>query len=316
VVACPCALILATPAAVIAALGRLAGTGVLIKGGSALERLAAVRAIAFDKTGTITEGKLELGDVLPRAGHTDEEVLQTAASAEQRSEHPLARLIVAEARKRELALDDVTDFLAHPGAGVSALTPRGRVLVGTPRLLAEQNVELSPDVLVFLETLDQGGQTVLLVTRDGVVLGAIGARDRVRPEARGVIEELRALGIAPIVLLTGDRASAARAVAADLGFDEIQAELLPQQKAEHLERLKKTLAAGQPLGLRPQGSPRLRPQGSPRACSSPWWETALTTRLPSPERTSASRWAAWAPTSPPRQATSSSWASRCVRCLC
>ena len=119
VVACPCALILATPAAVIAALGRLAGTGVLLKGGSSLERLAAVRAIAFDKTGTLTEGKLELGDVAGVGGATADEVLTAAATAEQRSGHPLARLILQEAAARKLTLGAVEEFRAQPGAGVS-----------------------------------------------------------------------------------------------------------------------------------------------------------------------------------------------------
>src|SRR5262249_36756230 len=127
VVACPCALILATPAAVIAALGRLAGTGVLIKGGSALERLAGVTAFAFDKTGTLTEGKLELGDVVGLNGASANEVLAAAATAEQGSEHPIARLILAEAAGRNLAPLLAESFQAHPGAGGSATA------VGSPR---------------------------------------------------------------------------------------------------------------------------------------------------------------------------------------
>lgn len=232
VVACPCALILATPAAIIAALGRLAGTGVLVKGGAALERLAQVSAFAFDKTGTITEGKLELGDVLAVGGIHPDEVLRAAASAEQRSEHPLARLVLEEARRRELRLEEVTDFQAHPGAGVTADTAQGTITVGTARLLRANDFALGPDVQHLLEQLDQRGQTPLLVARGRHILGVIGARDRVRPEAAGVVSELRALGIEPILLLTGDRAAAAQAVAGDLAFTEIQSELLPVQKAE------------------------------------------------------------------------------------
>src|SRR5262245_613314 len=234
VVACPCALILATPAAILAALGRLAGTGVLIKGGSALERLAQVTAFAFDKTGTITEGKLELGDVLSLNGVAPDDLLRWAASAEQRSEHPLARVILTEAERRRLTLDPVDDFLAHPGAGVAARTAAGNIIVGTRRLLDEQHLALTAEVEALLQRLDAAGQTALLVAKDGVVVGALGARDRVRPEAHGVLEELRDLGIAPIVLLTGDRRPAAQAVAADLSFTEIHAELLPEQKAEYL----------------------------------------------------------------------------------
>lgn len=232
VVACPCALILATPAAVIAALGRLAGTGVLIKGGSALERLAKADAFAFDKTGTLTQGRLELGEVAPLEGIAPGELLRLAATAEQRSEHPLASLLVAEARARNLPLDDVEDFVAHPGSGVSAKALAGRLLVGNRRLLEEQGVTLPPEAVAALDRLDAAGQTVLFVCLDGRVLGAIGARDRVRPEARAVLAELRELGVKRLAMLTGDREAVARQVADALGLDEVHAQLLPQQKAD------------------------------------------------------------------------------------
>jgi Cu+-exporting ATPase len=238
VVACPCALILATPAAVIAALGRLAGTGVLIKGGVALERLGGVRAFAFDKTGTLTEGRLELGEVVGLAGVPPDEVLRAAAAAEQRSEHLLARLILQEAQARGLPLDPVDDFRAHPGAGVTARTAAGPLLVGNRRLLEENGLALSPEATAVLDRLDAAGQTALLVARAGVVLGVVGARDRVRPEAAAVLAELRALGITDIALLTGDREAAARAVAGQLGITEVHAELLPEQKAQFIERWK------------------------------------------------------------------------------
>jgi Cu+-exporting ATPase len=236
VVSCPCALILATPAAIIAALGRLAGTGVLIKGGSALERLAQVTAFAFDKTGTLTEGRLELGDMVGLHGVPANDVLQAAATAEQRSEHLLARLITNEAATRGLAPELVEEFLAHPGAGVSVRTPRGSVIVGTRRLLEECGITLTPDALAPLEQLDADGQTALLVAREGVILGAIGVRDRVRPEAAGVIADLRNLGIANIALLTGDRHAVAQSIAGSLGITEVHAELLPEQKAAFLEQ--------------------------------------------------------------------------------
>jgi Cu+-exporting ATPase len=272
VVACPCALILATPAAVIAALGRLAGTGVLLKGGSALERLAEVSAFAFDKTGTLTEGKLQLGDVLGLNGVSPDELLADAATAEQRSEHPLARLILHEAAARKLPLGVVDEFLAHPGAGVTALVraptsapaseniaaaetapplPAGgsaqRLIVGTPRLLEEQGIALPEQTRALLERLDASGQTALLVARDGIVLGALGARDTLRPEAAAVLAELRGLGIGRIALLTGDRTAAAAAVASALNIDEVHAELLPEQKAELLARMREGEPA--PAGL-------------------------------------------------------------------
>jgi Cu+-exporting ATPase len=238
VVACPCALILATPAAVIAALGRLAGTGVLVKGGRPLERLAAVKAIAFDKTGTLTEGRLGLGDVVPLGGVTADEVLRVAAAAEQGSEHPLARLITREASARGLTPEPAVEFLAHPGAGVTARTPSGPVVVGTRRLLEEQGVTLPPEALALPEHFDATGQTALLVARSGTVLGAVGARDQMRPEAAAVLDELRALGIHDLALLTGDREAAARPVAVALHVTEVHADLLPEQKAEFISRWK------------------------------------------------------------------------------
>jgi Cu+-exporting ATPase len=234
VVACPCALILATPAAIIAALGRLAGTGVLIKGGSALERLAQVGAFAFDKTGTLTEGRLELGDVVGIQGVSADDVLRTAAIAEQHSEHLLARLITREAAQRGLAVEPVEEFLAHPGAGVTARTARSTLLVGGRRFLEDHGIVLPPEVPATLQQLDASGQTALLVAKDGAMLGVIGARDRVRPEAAAVIAELRRLGISKIAILTGDRTAVAQALAAQLNISEVHAELLPEQKAEFL----------------------------------------------------------------------------------
>jgi Cu+-exporting ATPase len=234
VVACPCALILATPAAVIAALGRLAGTGVLIKGGSALERLAGVRAFAFDKTGTLTEGRLELGELVPLADLSPDELLCLAATAEQGSEHPLGRLLTREAAARGLTLEPTAEFQARPGGGVTAEAAGHRLVVGTLGFLEDQGVRLSEDARVTVERLDAAGQTSLVVARGGAVLGVIGARDRIRPDAAATVAELRALGIADIALLTGDRTAVARAVAAEVGITDVHAELLPEQKAELL----------------------------------------------------------------------------------
>jgi Cu+-exporting ATPase len=231
VVACPCALILATPAALIAALGRLAGTGILIKAGSALERLAGVRTIAFDKTGTLTEGRLELGAVLPLAGINAGDLLRAAATAEQGSEHPLARVVLDAAADRQIVPESRTEFTALPGAGVRAVAGGQTLLVGTRRLLEEQGVAVPAEAVALLDRLDMAGETPLLVARDGVVLGAIGARDRVRSDAAAVIADLRAPGIETIALLTGDRVAAARSVAEAVGIDEVYAELLPDQKA-------------------------------------------------------------------------------------
>jgi Cu+-exporting ATPase len=213
---------------VVAALGRLAGTGVLIKGGSALERLAGVDTFAFDKTGTLTEGKLELGEVIPFDSNTPDELVRVAATAEQRSEHPLARLLVEEAGRRGLELAPIEDFAAHTGGGVRA----GTLLVGTPRLLEQQGVALPPAGSEAIARLDAAGQTALVVARSGTVIGVVGARDRLRSDALSVIAELRSLGIGEVGLLTGDRLAVASAIGAQLGLSEIRAELLPGQKAE------------------------------------------------------------------------------------
>ena len=234
VVACPCALILATPAAVLAALGRLAGTGILLKGGSALERLASVNAFAFDKTGTLTEGTLEIGDVATIEGANVETLLAGAAAAEQCSEHPLARLILQEAARRGLSPKAAEDFRAHPGGGVTARIAAGVVVVGNRRLLEEHGLSLSPEALALLERMDADGQTALLVALNGKVLGAIGARDKARAEAAAMLGELRGLGIADMALLTGDRAAPAKRLAEALGFLEVHSERLPQQKAEFI----------------------------------------------------------------------------------
>ena len=230
VVACPCPLVLATPAAVIAALGRLAGTGVLIKSGAALERLAGVTAFAFDKTGTLTEGMLELGDLLPVAGVTADDLLSIAAAAEAKSEHPIARAVLTAARG--FAIPEAQDFQAIPGGGVRATVDGSPVLVGTRRFLTEQGVDLPADADTLVSQLDAAGQTAVLVARSGRLLGAIGTRDRVRPEAAGVLADLRDLGLSPLTLLTGDRAAMATAVAKDLPLDAVRAELLPTDKAE------------------------------------------------------------------------------------
>jgi Cu+-exporting ATPase len=236
VVACPCALILATPAALLAALGRLAGTGVLVKSGAALERLARVSAFAFDKTGTLTEGHLELGDVVGIGGTSRDEVIRLAATAEQRSEHPLARLLLDEAALRRLDLEPIDEFQAHPGAGVSAtlVSSGDPLIVGTRRLMAERGIEASEEVEAALHRCDATGQTCLVVARAGQIVGVVAARDRVRPEASTVLDQLRALGIDHLALLTGDRPAAARHVAETLQIATVRAELLPHDKAAFL----------------------------------------------------------------------------------
>ena len=238
VVACPCGLILATPAASMAAVAWMARRGVVMKGSEAIERLATVRYMAFDKTGTLTEARLRLASIRPLAGWTEDELLRLAAAVEQLSEHHLGRLIVAEAQKRGLSIPEVSDFQAYPGAGVEAtVQPSGkRVLVGNRRLLLERGIGRLADVEPILQELDALGQTALLVAVDGQVVGAFGAEDTVRAEAHEVVHELRHLGIREIVLLTGDRRPVAEKVARLVGVDRYEAEMLPADKAEWIRR--------------------------------------------------------------------------------
>jgi len=239
VVACPCALVLATPAAVLAATARLARRGVLIKGGLALERLAQVDAIAFDKTGTLTEGRPELGDRFALPPCDSLSLLRLAAAAERPSEHPLAQLLVREATAQRLELPPAFDFLAQPGAGVSArVEGRGAVLVGNLRLFRERGVEVPPEITAALESLDETGQTALLVAVEGQIIGALGARDRVRSEAQDVVHELKHLGLKDLTILTGDRRLPALAVAKKVHIKQVEAELTPAAKAEWIHKRK------------------------------------------------------------------------------
>ena len=260
VVACPCPLILATPTAVMAAMAWLARTGVVVKGSIALERLAAVDTFAFDKTGTLTRGELSLGSIYARSPLDATELLRVAAIAERRSEHVLGRLIVREAEARSAVVPPtVEDFKAYPGSGViatvratvlgdwaaheshvleSAVLREGtrKITVGSRRLLEGEGIEVSDDFEHQLDELDAAGQTVLMVAVDDNLIGIIGVNDTVRTESRDVLAELRAEGIEHFAMLTGDREASARAVAAELGIADVEADLLPSDKAAWIER--------------------------------------------------------------------------------
>jgi len=244
VVACPCALILATPATALAATAWLARRGVVLKGSLALERLATVDSLIFDKTGTLTTGKLSLTSEIPLGDLTKDELLRWAAAAETRSEHPLGAVLVREAGRRGLELPPIESFRAYPGAGVVAHFraapefdenfPR-EVAVGNLWLMRELKLEVPAEVDPRLDELDASGLTVLLVAADGQLRGLLGAADTLRPEAGPVLRELRELGIRRLALVTGDRPAAAHRVANQLGvFDEVAAQQLPPDKARWL----------------------------------------------------------------------------------
>jgi len=244
VVACPCSLILATPAAMMAAIAWLARHGVLTTGGAAIERLATVTRFAFDKTGTLTEGKLELGDCIPLSDHDASDVLRWAALAEQSSEHLIARVLVQATVEQNISLEPVEDFQALPGAGVVARvgseassasdSTSCTIVVGNRRLMVERNVPVASEADAAIERLEHGAQTPLLVCVDGRIVGVVGVRDTVRAEAADVIAELRRIGIEQIALVTGDRHASAAQVATAVGIQRFQAELHPDEKANWL----------------------------------------------------------------------------------
>jgi P-type Cu+ transporter len=244
VVACPCGLVLATPAAMLASMAWLARHGVLIKGGSAVEGLARCDTFAFDKTGTLTKGLPQFTRLVVTGSRSDDEVLRLAASAEAASRHPLALAVIAEAKRRSLPLATVQDTVVLPGAGVRAEcfpgdeTPSYPVMVGNRRMLAESGLDVEPAVAAVLDELDASGETSLIVAIGGEVAGVIGVHDAIRVEAHDVVHDLRHLKIKEIAILTGDREPVARAVARRVNADTVQAELLPADKAHWIAERK------------------------------------------------------------------------------
>ncbi|WP_420633101.1 heavy metal translocating P-type ATPase [Candidatus Palauibacter sp.] len=231
VIACPCALVIATPVTIVSAITSAARHGVLIKGGEYVESLGATCAIAFDKTGTLTLGELEVTDVVPLGDMSGDRMLRLAAAMERRSEHPIAEAIVRHASETGGFHEDewtVEEFRAHPGLGVTATVDGARVAVGTIELLAPAD-----DARRFgdhFDALQRAGRTVVVVSRDGVPLGLIGLADALRPEAPRVLARLRNEGVHHQVLLTGDQPHAARAIGEAVGMDEVRAELRPEGK--------------------------------------------------------------------------------------
>jgi len=226
IVGCPCAFVLATPTAVVAALGRAAREGVLVKGGRFLEAAGRVDTLAFDKTGTLTEGLPEVALVWTARGAAEEEVLRAAAGAEAGSEHPLGKAVVEAARARGVAFESrAGEMVSTPGLGVRA----GDVRVGSARYLEEQGVEPGAEARAFALRSQEEGRTALFVARGGSVLGGLAMRDRVRVEAPAVAAWARRSGLRTL-LLTGDQEAPARAVAAAVGVGEARAALLPGDK--------------------------------------------------------------------------------------
>lgn len=236
VIACPCALVISTPVSIVAALAASARNGVLIKGGAYVEAPANLQAIALDKTGTLTEGKPRVLEVVPLSGHDERELLQRAAAMESRSDHPLAQAIVAFAKERGVGFVPAEDFQIIQGKGATARFNGERYWLGSHRYLEERGQETEEDHR-RLEALSQGGRTVVVIGNESHVCGLIALADAVRPGAKQTLQALRRAGLKHIVMLTGDNRETAQAIAAETGVDEVHAELLPADKVTAVEEL-------------------------------------------------------------------------------
>ena len=239
VVFCPCALVLATPTAIMAAIGQATKHGVIIKSGEALEKMGKVDTIAFDKTGTLTYGRLEVSDVRPTSDEfTQEDLLILAASAEGKSEHPLGKAIVAHAKAQSLSLLDSQDFQMDAGKGIAAQIGEKHLLCGSEKYLREHGVPLDDAASTILDQLRTEGKASILVAAEGKCIGVIGLSDILRPEAKDMVSRLDAMH-AKTVLLTGDNRKTADYFAGRVGIAEVRAELLPEEKVGSIESLRK-----------------------------------------------------------------------------
>jgi Cu+-exporting ATPase len=233
IIACPCALGLATPTALLVGTGRGAQLGILIKGPEVLESTRRVDTVVLDKTGTVTTGRMELVDVVPTEGVERDELLRVVGALEAASEHPIAQAI---ARAAGPSLPSVEEFTNHEGLGVQGVVQGRAAVAGRPRLLAEWGLHLPPALQAALVEAQGSGRTAVAAAWDGQVRGLLVVADTVKPTSGQAVRQLRELGLTP-VLLTGDNAAAARAVAAEVGIDRVVADVLPSEKVDVVKRL-------------------------------------------------------------------------------
>jgi len=238
-VACPCAFAIATPTAVTAGISNMARRAVLIKGGIFLELAKKVDVLLVDKTGTFTFGKPKVVDVITFDDASEEEVLRLAATAEKYSEHPLARSVIACAKERGIEVPDPAEFKIEVGMGVTARLDGKEILVGKNKFLQDKGVCVAEYIEYAISEQTEQGRTAILVSNNMRPVGLIAIADEIRPETRRSIAALKAMGVKKIIMLTGDNHKVAKSVAKEIGVDDFQAELLPEQKLQFVEKLQK-----------------------------------------------------------------------------
>jgi Cu+-exporting ATPase len=237
IIACPCALGIATPAAILVGTAKGAQNGILIKGGEYLETAHKLRAVVFDKTGTLTRGKPSVTDIVPNGGHSEEEVLLLAAMAEKGSEHPLGRAVLNAGEMKSFKIPDPSAFKAVPGQGVVVEYDGKTWLLGNRKLMLQRNIDLG-SVETGIAKLESEGKTVMVLSSEDQPLGIIGLADTMKDDALQAVRELQKLNI-EVVMLTGDNSRTAKAVSEKLGIDRVFAEVLPEQKEEIIKDLQK-----------------------------------------------------------------------------
>ena len=236
VVFCPCALILATPTAIMAAIGQATKYGVLIKSGEALETLGGLNTLVFDKTGTLTYGNLEVSDIISLSEDlSDLDLLKITSSCEKLSEHPLAKAIVNNAKEAEIDIEEPQEFKMFPGKGVTCNNSYGRVYAGNSKFLSENDIDV--DVESYLDKLKHEGKASIIVALNGKVVGLIGLSDMIREDSKSMIQNLHIFGTETI-LLTGDNTETANYFASQVGISKVYGNLLPEEKLDWIEKLK------------------------------------------------------------------------------
>jgi heavy metal translocating P-type ATPase len=238
-VACPCAFAIATPTAVTAGISNMARHSVLIKGGIFLELAQKMDVLLVDKTGTFTFGKPKVVDVIAFDGIPEEEVLRLAAIAEKYSEHPLARSVIACAKERGVEISDPAEFNIEVGMGVTARLDGKEILIGKNKFLQDKGVCVAEYIEYAISEQTEQGRTAILVSHDMKPVGLIAIADEIRPQTPRAIAALKAMGIKKIIMLTGDNHKVAKSVAEEIGVDDFQAELLPEQKLQFVEKLQR-----------------------------------------------------------------------------